>query len=181
MSYGKRIKEARKEAGLTQQELAERLGISSVNISQFENDKRNPKFETLSKIASAIGISIYELIDLQEVNSDDYIQLIEIDEKIKELNISIPAWRAQGHYEIAAEEEKKRSALLKKRYFIENTLDKESKNAIEKISDIMPVLNDNGKREAVKRIEELSRLSEYRKEEKEVQIDDPLFSTEEKK
>lgn len=63
MTTGQRIKAARKKAGMTQADLAKKLGISYVNISQLEKDQRNPKLETLQRIAAALGISIYELID----------------------------------------------------------------------------------------------------------------------
>ena len=63
MTTGQRIKAARKKAGLTQKELGERMGQSFQSIAQWENDLRNPKLETLQRIANALGISIYELID----------------------------------------------------------------------------------------------------------------------
>ena len=71
MTSGQRIKAARKAAGLTQQELADRLHVSFVNISQYENDKRNPKLETLRKIAAAIGVPDYELIGDNELDKPD--------------------------------------------------------------------------------------------------------------
>ncbi len=60
-SIGKRIKFARKNAGLTQTELAEKLGISYQGIAQWETGKRNPKIESLQKIANALSISVEEL------------------------------------------------------------------------------------------------------------------------
>lgn len=63
MTTGQRIKAARKKAGMTQAALAEKLDISYVNISQLEKDQRNPKLETLQRIANALEVSIYELID----------------------------------------------------------------------------------------------------------------------
>lgn len=61
MTIGQRIKAARLSAGLTQQELADKLAISFVGVSQWENDKRNPKRETLEKIAQVLGVSRMEL------------------------------------------------------------------------------------------------------------------------
>lgn len=58
MTTGERIKEARKRAGLTQKELADKLGISYVGISQWENNQRNPKLETLQRIADALGVDV---------------------------------------------------------------------------------------------------------------------------
>ena len=53
---GKSIKAARKAAGLTQKELAQKLGISFQSVAQWENDLRRPKFETIQKIADALGV-----------------------------------------------------------------------------------------------------------------------------
>ena len=46
---------ARHEAGLTQQELAERTGIQQANISRIENGNGNPSLATLTKIANGMG------------------------------------------------------------------------------------------------------------------------------
>ena len=63
MTTGTRIKQARKKAGMTQAALADKLGISYVGVSQWENDLRNPKLETLRKIALALGTTVSELVE----------------------------------------------------------------------------------------------------------------------
>lgn len=62
MTTGARIKAARKAAGMTQAELAAKLGISFQSVAQWENDLRNPKYETLQKIALALGMSVSQLL-----------------------------------------------------------------------------------------------------------------------
>lgn len=59
---GLRIKTVRIEAGLTQQQLAKRLGIPYQSIGQWERGMRNPKIETLQAIADAIGVSLDYLL-----------------------------------------------------------------------------------------------------------------------
>ena len=49
------MRKARHEAGLTQQELAERTGIQQANISRIENGNGNPSLATLTKIANGMG------------------------------------------------------------------------------------------------------------------------------
>lgn len=66
MTTGQRIKAARRKVGLTQTELAGKLGISFQSIAQWENDLRNPKLETLQKIASALNIPVTDLLTLEE-------------------------------------------------------------------------------------------------------------------
>lgn len=46
---------ARKSAGLTQKQLAEKLGTSQANIAELEKGKRNITFSTLAKYARACG------------------------------------------------------------------------------------------------------------------------------
>ena len=62
MTVGQRIKEARKEQHMTQKQLADKLGVSYVVICQYENGARNPKNETLGRIANALGIPITDLL-----------------------------------------------------------------------------------------------------------------------
>jgi len=55
------IEQARKEAKMTQTELAERVGSSKSYISRVENGRTEPKVSTFYRIASALGRSV-ELI-----------------------------------------------------------------------------------------------------------------------
>ena len=54
-----RIKELIKEKGYTQQELADKLGISRVGLTQLVNGK--PSYPTLEKIAEALDVEMWEL------------------------------------------------------------------------------------------------------------------------
>ncbi|WP_142415460.1 helix-turn-helix domain-containing protein [Hathewaya massiliensis] len=76
MNIGDKIKHLRKEKGLTQQELAIRCELSKNAIWNYENNKRNPNIETLTKIAQALGVDINKLCNYEKNNS--------IGEKIKE-------------------------------------------------------------------------------------------------
>lgn len=59
---GTRIKTARKRAGMTQTELGNILGVSGSMIAQYETGARNPKYETLQRIADALTVDISELL-----------------------------------------------------------------------------------------------------------------------
>lgn len=56
-TVGKRIREARQAAGMTQAELAKSLGVTYQNIGQWESGKRTPRVETLMKIGQALNVS----------------------------------------------------------------------------------------------------------------------------
>ena len=68
MDTGKRIKEIRKANGITQKELSEKLGTSQQNIAQYENGKRQPKFETLRRIAKALDVGLDEFMSDTELS-----------------------------------------------------------------------------------------------------------------
>ena len=55
--FGKRLKELRKKAGLSQQQLAELVGMESLNnISKLETGEQLPKKENLEKICRALCV-----------------------------------------------------------------------------------------------------------------------------
>lgn len=56
-----RIKEVIKDKGLSVQELAEKMGISRVGLSQHING--NPSVEVLDRIASALSVPVTELFE----------------------------------------------------------------------------------------------------------------------
>jgi transcriptional regulator with XRE-family HTH domain len=61
MELGKKLKELRKAYNLTQEEIANKLEISRVNYTRYENDKVRPDYETIIKIADFYDISLDEL------------------------------------------------------------------------------------------------------------------------
>lgn len=63
MTIGKRISATRKQARLTQVQLAEKCGVATITIQQYELDKRQPRLEQLSKIAAALGVTVSDLVD----------------------------------------------------------------------------------------------------------------------
>ena len=60
---GERLRELRKKAGLTQEELAERVGVHFISVSRWENGVDVPKTLKLKKLASALGVSEAELLN----------------------------------------------------------------------------------------------------------------------
>lgn len=59
---GKRIQTARKEKGLTQEELAEKVGVGNSHISHVETGKAVPSFALVVNIMNALGLTPDELI-----------------------------------------------------------------------------------------------------------------------
>lgn len=72
MTTGQLIKAARKEAGMTQAELASKLGIPYQSVSQWERDTRNPKYDTLQRIAAALGVHPGKLMGLTDYGNNTW-------------------------------------------------------------------------------------------------------------
>lgn len=61
-TIGKRIVQNRKRLGLTQDQLAEKLGVTAQAVSKWENDQSCPDITLLSQLADIFGISTDELL-----------------------------------------------------------------------------------------------------------------------
>ncbi len=82
MTLGKKLRSARKSAGLTQEQLSEKLLVSRQAITKWEAGKGMPDIENLKQLSKLLNISIDylldggEVIDLsamrEEINLDDY-------------------------------------------------------------------------------------------------------------
>jgi len=60
-AFGKRVAEVRKSKGVTQQELAESIGMSVVAIAYIETGKRWARLGTLNKIANSLKVRVADL------------------------------------------------------------------------------------------------------------------------
>lgn len=84
------IKKYRK-GKFTQEQLAEKIGVSAQNINDIEGKRRWPREGTLVKIADALEIDVYQLfvpIYLEEIVIDNNDENIKIRLKIKEQIVS---------------------------------------------------------------------------------------------
>ena len=62
MTLGEKIKEARKQCGLSQEQLAEKLAVSRSAVTKWETDKGIPDIANLIAISDEFGLSLDELI-----------------------------------------------------------------------------------------------------------------------
>ena len=66
LEIGKRIRKFRLAAGLTQAELAKKIGTTPSAIGMYENGRREPSFDTLEDIAIALGVTTQRLTVSEE-------------------------------------------------------------------------------------------------------------------
>jgi len=75
MGLGKQIKRIRLAKGLSQKEIVMAANIEKAQYSRIENDKTDPSYSTIEKIAKAMGCTLSELFetaeDFKEINSMD--------------------------------------------------------------------------------------------------------------
>ena len=62
-TFGKNLKRERKLAGLTQQQLADKLGIKQQQLSEWECDRVEPTLYNIVALLDALGVSFEDLID----------------------------------------------------------------------------------------------------------------------
>ena len=72
-TLGKRIIENRKRLGLTQDRLAEQLGVTAQAVSKWENDQSCPDITMLPKLAEIFGISTDELLGIEKVHEAEVV------------------------------------------------------------------------------------------------------------
>ena len=71
------IKNARLAVGITQAELARRLGVTPQAISQYERGEKKPKIETIKKIADALGVSWFQLSHLDDLAATSEARVLD--------------------------------------------------------------------------------------------------------
>lgn len=85
------IKKARLDAGLTQKEVAEKLGVAQAQYARWENGGRNPKDETVEKLAEIFNTS-FETLKGRDDGLEEIVSLLrayELTEKEKKEIISV--------------------------------------------------------------------------------------------
>ena len=102
------IRELRKAKGLTQKQLAKLVDVTESQISQIENGKRNPGFETLLKLGEVFECSVDDIVREKitpATESDGMKEDVDDDLSISEWDRKYLAW-------LHAQSPEKRRAIL---------------------------------------------------------------------
>lgn len=62
-NLGEKVKEGRKQKGLTQEEVATRIGVSAAYIGFIEQGLRTPSVKTADKLARVLRVKLSDLFD----------------------------------------------------------------------------------------------------------------------
>lgn len=95
--FAKAILARRKQLGLTQEELAERVGTTKQVVSKYENGQRSPKVIMANAFAAALETTLDELLDVEKVEpvlmqsaEEEYAKNQDIRILVKQLNSLSP-------------------------------------------------------------------------------------------
>ena len=106
MTLGQRVQAIRNELGMSQEELAERSGISANALRTIEQDRGNPTAATLTRLCSILNVSIDWLLGLSPVKQYD-VAVIRGSETIPLFSISelesisqVQAWKGARNVEL---------------------------------------------------------------------------------
>jgi transcriptional regulator with XRE-family HTH domain len=84
MSFGKRLTEARKSKGMSQEDIAKMLNTKSPVIGRYEREEMTPSVEVATKLASILEVSLDYLVGNTEMQLDKSI--IKRIQQIQSLN-----------------------------------------------------------------------------------------------
>ena len=90
IAIGKFITKKRKEQNLTQEQLAERLGVSNKTISKWETAKCMPDYAVVKKLCEELNVTVSELMDGEEndeksIRAYDEEQILDLLRRTQEL------------------------------------------------------------------------------------------------
>ena len=71
IKIGKFILNCRKEKGLTQEQLAEKLGVTSKSISRWENGRNMPDYSILKDLCNILDIDVNEFLIGEKINKNE--------------------------------------------------------------------------------------------------------------
>ena len=154
MTIGKRIQAARKKAGLTQAQLAKECGIATITIQQYERDKREPKLDTVVKIAEILSIQPWALFG-GELEGDDMIAFELSDEQL-ELLKTFGMKSDETYFFTPGSPEA--DAIIEAILGLTS-----EKKSIHKMLMAFQKLNHAGQQIAIERVEELTEIPKYQK------------------
>jgi len=89
-TFGTRLARLRKERGLTQVELAEKMDIIQVLVSDYERDKLRPYHEMIVRFARTLDVSADELLGLKPSNNSSDSTSLKVLRRMKRIE-ALPA------------------------------------------------------------------------------------------
>ncbi len=86
-AIGQRIKHLRKNAGLTQEQMAEKAFMHSKYIGQIERGEINTTIETILRLSRALNVPLREFFNLPDKNQHKKKELLEISDALQDQSL----------------------------------------------------------------------------------------------
>lgn len=92
---GMRVREVRKKRQLSQEKLAEKVGVDPKQISRIEGGKSAPSLDTLESLARSLQVEMKDLLDFQHLIAEESIEdqalrlLLLMDDQTKRVAIRL--------------------------------------------------------------------------------------------
>lgn len=99
IQVGNRIKEIRKSKGLSQRDVATKLHMAFSTYSNYENNNREPNFETLKRIADVLDVSVAQLINDETVADEETSLFQMMTDYLDELGLSLDQDESDMEYD----------------------------------------------------------------------------------
>lgn len=116
MLIGNRLKEARKKAGLTQEELGNLIGVGKSSICSYEKETRNPTLDNIIELIYVLGVSADYLLGTDKIIKTDVLDNPKYRTMTKEEVAFIEILRKDKIvYEILFQDPKRGSDLIKQK------------------------------------------------------------------
>ena len=112
-----RLKELRKNAGLSQQELAGRLGLAASTMGMYEQGRRTPDYDTLIRLALIFHVTTDYLLGLEHPEAEWRKSEEELLEQLVKRDMSAASSRL-------ASEEERRALMEELRAAVDSVLEK---------------------------------------------------------
>ena len=140
MSIGKRLYEARKNAGLSQEDVVEKLNVARQTISKWELDETIPDLKQGEELSKIYGKEISELI-----NEDEYKEIKEVLKNTNEKNVNKINWTkvwskkypVLGTYQNVVDVDKYAKEIIKLLTMLEKNYNYNKLNAMLVLKDIL--------------------------------------------
>lgn len=150
MSLGNNLFNARKKKGMSQEEVAERLGVSRQTISKWETDETLPDIRQSKKLAVLYGLSLDELIEF-DVDAKEIQDMIdktsdEVCNKIDWTNVWSKKYPVLASYQNEVEIKKYASELIRLLENLEKEYGYNELDAMLVLKDILAAVWKNRKK-----------------------------------
>ena len=139
------IQALRKDAGITQTELAQKMGVSQAAIAMWEHAKRIPSLHTLHRLSTILNVPVTQLVDgeiLEKIREDSRLQDIKTPPK----------------------DDAEWDLLINQANLSAKKMDEEIKDDIRRwIITVYPDLNEEGQKRVLEYMKDISQLPRYRR------------------